>query len=225
LPALPDQLNRRTAAALAAPHSKAILTERRIAALGDTETTHDGVVRVRPPKGLVARTPNGTVDLGEVAAVLGEIALPERALKEGLEIDGPLRAVLLIENLGTFCDLASIEGWLFAHVAGWNTATIIRLFGRLARAPIIHFGDLDPNGVRIFQHLRTHKPDLGWFVPSFWEELVESKGQVCTWPGDLDLSDAPVFVRELARQSLWLEQEPLAVDPRIPAALEAMLSS
>jgi hypothetical protein len=225
LPALPDQLNRRTAAALAAPHSKAILTERRLAALGDTETTHDGAVRARPPRGLIARTPRGVVDLASVAAVLGEISLPERALRDGLEIEGPLRAVLLIENLGAFCDLLPIEGWLFAHVAGWDTATVNRLFDRLTRAPVVHFGDLDPNGVRIFQHLRRHKPDLGWFVPSFWEELVESKGQRGAWPDDLDLSDAPVIVRELARRGLWLEQEPLAVDPRIPAALEAMLSS
>src|SRR5262249_11502502 len=61
LPALPDRLNRRTAAALLAPHSKATLTHRRLAALGDAEPTHDGSVRLRPPKGLVARTPHGAV--------------------------------------------------------------------------------------------------------------------------------------------------------------------
>ncbi|WP_437735442.1 hypothetical protein [Sorangium sp. So ce1335] len=46
LPQLPDQLNRRTAAALVAPHSKATLTDRRQAALGDAEATHDGSVRL-----------------------------------------------------------------------------------------------------------------------------------------------------------------------------------
>jgi hypothetical protein len=30
-------------------------------------------------------------------------------------------------------------------------------------------------------------------------------------------------VRELAASGLWLEQEPLAVDPRTPAAQQAML--
>src|SRR5690606_4122599 len=42
MPQLPDQLNRRTAAALVAPHSKAGLTERRVATLGNSEATHDG---------------------------------------------------------------------------------------------------------------------------------------------------------------------------------------
>lgn len=223
LPALPDQLNRRTAAALVAAHSKAALTERRIAALGEIEATHDGSVRLRPPAGLVARTPRGAVDLGSVAAVLGEVSLPERALKGGLALEGAVRAALLVENLGAFCDLETIEGWLFAHVPGWDTATVARLLDRLTHVPVVHFGDLDPNGARIFQHLRGARPDLRWFVPPFWEELVEAKGRRCAWPADLDLRDAPELVRRLAARGLWLEQEPVAVDPRTAAALEAMV--
>ncbi len=223
LPALPGQINRRTAAALAAPHSKAALTERRLAALGGAEPTHDGSVRLRPPKGLLARAPQGTVDLSSVAAVLGEVSLPERALKAGLELQGAVRAVLLVENLGAFCDLAPLPGWLFAHVAGWDTATVARLLKRLAHVPVVHFGDLDPNGVRILQHLRGLRPDLRWFVPPFWEELVEAKGLRGAWAEDLDLSGAPELVHRLALRGLWLEQEPVAVDPRTPGALEAMV--
>jgi Wadjet anti plasmid transformation system JetA-like protein len=223
VPALPQRLNRRTAAALAAPHSKATLTDRRLAALGDVEATHDGSVRLRPPQGLVARTSRGAVDLAAVAAVLGEVSFPERALKDGLELAGPLRAVLLVENLGAFCDVPAIDGWLFVHVAGWDTATVSRLLERLAHGPVLHFGDLDPNGVRIFQHLRRQHPGLRWFVPSFWEELVESKGLRGAWPDDLVLDDAPSLVRKLAARGLWLEQEALVLDPRTPAALEAML--
>ena len=163
------------------------------------------------------------VDLTAVAAVLGEVSLPERALKDGLELAGPLRAVSLVENLGAFCDLPTIDGWLFVHVAGWDTATVSRLLERLAHVPVLHFGDLDPNGVRIFQHLRGQYPALRWFVPSFWEEFVESKGLRGTWPDDLALDDAPTLVRQLAARGLWLEQEALVVDPRTPAALEAML--
>jgi hypothetical protein len=223
VPALPQRLNRRTAAALAAPHSKATLTDRRLAALGDVEATHDGSVRLRPPQGLVARTSRGAVDLAAVAAVLGEVSFPERALKDGLELTGPLRAVLLVENLGAFCDLPAIDGWLFVHVAGWDTATVSRLLERLAHRPVLHFGDLDPNGVRIFQHLRRQHPGLRWFVPSFWEELVESKGLRGAWPDNLVLDDAPSLVRKLAARGLWLEQEGLVLDPRTAAALEAML--
>lgn len=223
LPTLPGQLNRRTAAALAAPHSKAVLTERRLAALGDTETTHDGSVRLRPPQGLVARTCRGAIDLTAVAAVLGEVAIPDRAFKQGLMLEGTIRAVLFVENLGAWRDLIALEGWLFAHVPGWDTATVVQLLDRLGPVPVIHFGDLDPNGVRVFLHLRERCPGLLWFVPSFWRELVESKAQRAPWPADLDLREAPELVRELVHRSLWLEQEPLVVDGRIAKALEAML--
>lgn len=223
LPRLPDQLNRRTAAALTAPHSKATLTERRLAALGDVEPMHDGSVRLRPPEGLAARTGRGRIELAVVASVLGEVSIPERALRAGLEFEGAIRAVLLVENLGAFCDLGPLPGWLLVHVAGWDTATVTQLLERLARVPLIHFGDLDPNGVRIFHHLRVMHPELRWFVPSFWEEFVETKGLRGAWPNDLDLQGAPELVRRLARRDLWLEQEPIAMDARTPAALEAML--
>jgi hypothetical protein len=167
LPTLPEQLNRRTAAALAAPHSKATLTERRLTALGNTKATHDGSVRLRPPTGLVARTRRGAADLAAIAEVLGEVAIPERAFKEGLTLEGTVRAVLLVENLGAWRDLPALEGWLFAHVPGWDTATVVLLLERVGRVPVIHFGDLDPNGVRIFLHLRMRYPDVRWFVPSF----------------------------------------------------------
>ncbi len=223
LPALPDQLNRHTAAALVAAHSKSTLTNRRLAALGDAEPTHDGSVRLRPPEGLVARTSQGTVDLGAVAGVLGEVSLPDRALRAGLVLEGPIRAALLVENLGPFCDLPAIDGWLFAHVAGWDTATVACLLQRLDNVPVIHFGDLDPNGVRIFQHLRELRPGLRWFVPAFWEDLVETKGLPRVWPEDINLDDAPELVRRLAARNLWLEQEAIAVDPRTPAALARMV--
>jgi hypothetical protein len=224
MPTLPEQLNRRTAAALAAPHSKALLTERRLAALGDIDPTHDGSVRLRPPRGLTARTARGSIDLAEVAAVLGEVSLSERGLMAGLELHGPIRALLLVENLGAFCDLAPLDGWLLAHVPGWNTATVSRLLECVAGAPAIHFGDLDPNGMRIFQHLRGMRTDLEWFVPEFWGELVEMRGLPGVWPDELELESAPALVQRLATRGLWLEQETIVIDARTAVALEAMVA-
>jgi Uncharacterized protein conserved in bacteria C-term(DUF2220) len=223
LPRLPDRINRRTAAAIVAPHSKATLTERRLAALGDAEATHDGSVRLRPPRGLSAITSQGSVDLAAVAAVLGEVSIPERAFNAGLVLEGTIRAALLIENLGVFCDLRAPKGWLLVHAPGWDTATAARLIERLGHVPMIHFGDLDPNGVRIHAHLRGLRADLQWFVPEFWAELLDTKALPGAWPDDLDLDEAPALVRELATRGLWLEQEPLAIDPRTTPALEAML--
>lgn len=228
VPAVPAKVNRKTAASLVAPHSKSTLTARRLAALGgggelvEVDTTHDGLVRMRPPAGLFARTPRGGLDLAAVAAVLGEVALTERSF-QGLSFEGEVRALLTIENLGAFVDLAAPPGWLVVFVAGWDSRTIGHLFERFARVPALHFGDFDPAGVRIYRHLRRLCPRLGWFVPEFASALVEDRGLAAEWPEDLDLSDTPELIRDLARQSLWLEQEPLAVDPRIPAHLEAWL--
>jgi hypothetical protein len=223
IPELPDRINRRTAAALAAPHSKATLTEGRRAALGDTEATHDGTVRLRPPPGMVARTNRGVVDLTAVADVLGEVAIPERAFLDGLQLEGDPRAVLLVENLGAWRDLPAPVGFLLAHVPGWDTATVARLLDHVAHVPVVHFGDLDPNGVRIYSHLRERRPGLRWFVPAFWGEFVESHALRAPWPADLNLSAAPALVRELAGRGLWLEQERIVLDPRICEALDFAL--
>lgn len=223
LPTLPELLNRKTAAALAAPHSKAVLTKRRMAALGATDVTHDGAIRLRPPLGLRAMSTRGAVDLGTIAEVLGEVSIPERAFSAGLAFEGPVHALLLVENLGAWRDLPAIEGWLYAHVPGWDTASVAALIRCCVDTPVIHFGDLDPNGIRIFQHLRERCPRVRWFVPDFWCDYLESKGQRGAWPQDLNLQDAPPLVLELRERELWLEQEPLVVDARLISALQEMV--
>ena len=224
IPELPERINRRTAAALTASHSKASLTEARRGALGETDPTHDGSIRLRPPAGLAARTATGGLDLSGIAAVLGEVSIPERALLDGLVFEGTIRAVLLVENLAAWRDLTPPPGWLLAHVPGWDTATVDHLLDRLSGIPVVHFGDVDPNGVRIMLHLRRRAPNLKWFLPEFWFELADVCGLRTAWPQDLDLDFAPNQVRELAARGLWLEQERIILDPRISDALEAVLS-
>lgn len=225
LPLLPARLNRRTAAALVAPHSKATLTATRYATLGTTEATHDGLARLRPPQGLVARSPRGDLDLEALACVLGEVPIPERALRDGLVLEGAIRAVLLVENLGAWRDFPEMEGWLLVHVPGWDTATVLQLLNCIGPdVPMIHFGDLDPNGVRIYLHLREKRPDLHWFIPSFWGECVKPRSLARPWPEDLHFHGAPALLGDLIKSKRWLEQEPLVVDVRTVKALEALLS-
>lgn len=221
LPLLPDRINRRTAAALTAPHSKAALSETRRGALGETNPTHDGSIRLRPPAGLLAHTRTGTVDLSATAAALGEVSIPERAFLDGLTFEGAIRAALLVENLGAWRDLPALSGWLLVHVPGWDTATVGHLLDRLVGVPVVHFGDIDPNGVRILRHLRARAPELKWFLPDFWFDLADTAGLPATWPPDLDLSFAPARVRQLAARGLWLEQERIVLDPRISACLHS----
>lgn len=225
IPELPERINRRTAATLTASHSKALLTAARRGALGETDPAHDGSIRLRPPAGLSLRTATGVVDLSGIAAVLGEVSVPERAFLDGLVFEGAIRAVLLVENLGAWRDLPPPSGWLLAHVPGWDTATVGHLLDRLSEIPVVHFGDLDPNGVRIMLHLRRRAPDLQWFLPEFWFELVDLCGLRARWPQDLDLDFAPAQVRELAARGLWLEQERIVLDPRMADALEVALAA
>ena len=223
LPDLPDRLNRRTATSAVAPHSKSSLSMVRRAALGDVTVTRDGIVRLRPPAGLRFACAGVCLQAAEVTRVLGEVAVTERALLDGTVLEGSMSAVLLVENLGPYQDIDPPEGWLVVHVPGWNTATVRLFLDQLRHVPVVHFGDLDPAGVRIMQHLRRAYPDLKWAVPDFWGEYVEKRALRGVWPENLDLTDAPPLVLELARGGLWLEQEVIAFDARLRDALEAVV--
>ena len=223
VPQLPPRINRRTAAAILAPNSKSSLGGGRRAALDRVEITHDGTIRLRPPEGITLQTTHGTVNISEVSKILGEVSIPERAFMDGLSFLGSIRAVLLVENLGAWRDLSRLPGWLVAHVPGWDTRPCIHLLRALPSTPFLHFGDIDPSGVKIYRHLKDSRPDLRWFLPSFWFESAGRTGLKAIWPQDLDLSDAPRPIQELARRGLMLEQESIVIDPRFPDALESTL--
>jgi hypothetical protein len=223
-PVLPERLNLRTVAAVLAEHSKATLSEAHLESLATVTVTRDGIIRLRPSPGLLLRRGNEEYDAGELARVLGEIALTERALQDGTRLVGKRpSALLLVENVGPYIDLRPPPGWLVAHVPGWNTATVKLLFEQLAEVPVVHFGDLDPNGLRIVHHLQSLCPSLHWAVPDFWREHLKCRAQTCTWPENLDFQAAPDWVQEMATGGLWLEQELIALDPRLPGALEAIV--
>jgi Uncharacterized protein conserved in bacteria C-term(DUF2220) len=221
---LPERLNKRTATSAVGPHSKAGLGERRRAALGGTEITHDGSVRLRPPAGLRVVRGSMVFDAVEIAGVLGEVVITERAFRDGTRLVGTVEAVLLVENLGPYQDLEPPAGWLVAHVPGWDTRTVRVLLEGLAGVPVVHFGDLDPAGVRIVQHLRGFCPGLRWAVPEFWSEYVEERALVGRWPEGVELDGAPRLVRDLARRGLWMEQEVIALDPRLTGALRSVIA-
>jgi hypothetical protein len=225
VPDLPGRLNQRTATSAVAPHSKSRLSPTRRAALRGTTTTRDGIIRLRPPPGLCFVRGNASIEATKITGILGEVAITERALLDGTVLEGAVRAALLVENLGPYQDLEPPDGWLIVHVPGWDTATVRLFFGLLHDVPIVHFGDLDPAGVRIVRHLRDIRSGLKWAVPGFWAEHLEKRALPGAWPDDLNLDGAPPLIHDLADRGLWLEQELIAVDPRLRAALEAAAES
>ena len=224
VPAARQRLNQRTASAAVGVHSKVTLGRRLREALGPIEVTRDGLVRMRPNPGLFVRRDAAEWSAESLAKCLGELTLTERALRDGTRLCGTLpRALLTVENVGFYVDVTAPQGWMVAHVPGWNTATTKLLLKQLSEVPVVHFGDLDPNGVRIVAHLQEQRPDLVWAVPEFWEEYFENRGLRKTWPPDLDLSGAPALVRRLAKEGIWLEQEVLALDARLTMYLEGLI--
>jgi len=220
---LPPRLNQRTAIAAVGPHSKAVLSEQRLVALGSVDLTRDGIVRVRPHRGLQLRRAGTQLNLAEISAFLGEVTLPERALNAGLELAGPEPAlVLLVENLGTYIDIPAPPDWLIVHVPGWNTVSPQLLLPRLPDVPVLLFGDLDPAGVEIAAHLQSVHPPLRWVTFDLWRTLLPAYAQIGTWPEDQDLRRAPPLVHELVRAHTWLEQERLVLNERLIGELLAV---
>ena len=192
--ALPERLNRRTATAMVASHSKSSLTETHRSTLEGVEIVTDGLVRLRPSPGLVVQRGACVLDAATLAGVLGEVVLTERALADGTVLAGAWpRAVLSVENRGPYLDLQPPEGWLVLHAPGWDTVAARAVAEMLGEVPWVHFGDLDPQGVLIARHLRVTRPDLHWFVPAWWEEYVPRHGRPASWPDDLLTEDDPVL--------------------------------
>ena len=126
------------------------------------------------------------------------------------------RALLTVENLRAFR-----TPWFPTRRGSVPAGTDAdpRLAG-LDEVPVVHFGDLDPNGIAILAHLRRWRPRVRWLVPSYWEERRDDKGLTRDWP-DLDMPlDAPDWVRQLPERRTWLEQEVVAVDSRFGQFLE-----
>lgn len=117
------------------PFQVRLSVERR-EALAGVDLTRDGLVRLRPNAGLTIKRDGCVLDTSLVVGVLHEVVLTERALRDGARLAGTLpRALLLVENLGPYLDLCAPEGWLVAHVPGWDTVTVRLLMEQM---PSVH---------------------------------------------------------------------------------------
>lgn len=221
---LPERMNRRTAAAMLTRHAKARLGPFEQVVLEEVDITDDGIVRMRPNAGLSLIRDGVEHAAVDFVHLLGELVVTDRAFRDGTQLGGHRpRAVLTVENLGAFQDAKVPEDVLTVYVPGWNTRIARDALAGLEGVPIIHFGDLDPNGLAILRHLRRWRPDVRWLVPSFWEEYADERGLPKRWPNMSFPSDTPDWVISLANAGIWLEQEVIVVDPRFSMAVEEMV--
>lgn len=103
------------------------------------------------------------------------------------------------------------------HQPGWNTALsllFLKTFG--AGITWYHFGDLDPEGLAIYQHLQCEREKPFLFIPTFWNEYEKMfSHQLCDpWPETITTSHSEPLLKRLFSDNTWLEQEPIILDER-----------
>jgi hypothetical protein len=232
LATFPPIVNRKTFAAAVSRHSKASISDDTLARFPGVTLTVDHGLSVRTPRGArLRRNIDGAstvIDCDQLMDVMGVVHVSERAIIQGLIVEGTApRAVLTIENVATFHDLALPPDVMAILVEGWNTP-VATLFLRLlpAAMPIVHFGDLDPNGFRIYAHLReqTGRP-LHWFVPGLATDYIETHSmplpaEEAGWSATLAASHGHESIRVLQEMGHWLEQEAVTLDTRLRDEIE-----
>ena len=225
LPPLPERISLRIAASLTGEHSKASLSPEHQAMLGSTEIMRDGAALIRPNAGLRVERAGRQWSAGELATVQGVLAITQRAMRDGTRLVGDLpELVMTVENLAAFVDMPKPDWLMLVHVPGWNVPLAVELLETIGPERIVHFGDLDPNGVRIYELLRTRLGDVELWVPEPWQELLAHAPVLeCAWPDGLVGPQHPALVAELARTGRWTEQELVVVDPGLPGAIERLM--
>ena len=219
------RINRRTLNAWDRRHSK-VAVGRPSKTLADARITVDELTRLRlPPSSKMLLQSGETVDCDELMAFFGEIAIPERAWDNIKQIDTHNSRVLIsIENKGAFVDFPSIPNATLLFLPGDNTAAMQLVLSHMPQHSLIHFGDLDPEGIQIYESLTSKEFALHQFVPSYVNEYLITHAQPCKtpWP-QRDYSSLHPIISTLVSRSIWLEHEALVLDHRFEAELESVI--
>ena len=221
-------LNRKTWSAWAGAHSKSRAQDHPDA----MSITIDDTVRARVNRGLRMRHPGGEeLDLELQQQMLTEIAFPDRCLVQDWEFCGALPSLFLtVENIGAFVDIKKPDNCLLVHSPGWNTPNVLRLRARLpVSVPWRHFGDLDPNGLRIAASLvaaAATDSDAGLWIPAASASILDSHSLPLhrAWKEDSLPSTlrAHPTLSWLIDRGRWLEQEAIVLLPEFSQELTAL---
>lgn len=224
---LPARLHHKTYAALAGAHSKSLPAGKGLRS--DLTLTTDGLLRIRPNEGLVLCLGAKRLSCDDLTALVGEVVLPERALLDGILPSGILpKAIMTVENLGPFVDMPKPPELLLIHQPGWNTPLSLMFIETLGSEPSwYHFGDLDPEGMCIYQHLNQKGRKAELFLPSLWDDYEEAYSQLLSdaWPEMTVASFSQPLLKKLFAAGKWLEQEPVILDERLGLELAGLVSS
>lgn len=226
---LPSRVHHKTLACCVGRHSKVGISRRLREIASTVAVTTDQALRIYANKGLRLIHPKrGALDCDQVMAVLGEVVIPERALLDGVTAAGaPPKAVFTIENKGAYIDFPLVNtDLLVIYAPGDDTSLAIKLLSLIPSSiPCYHFGDLDPQGLKIAEYIKRNIPqDLHLFAPEFWwEYIAEVPVSPRKWPdGWVSEFDFPL-IRTLRAEKKWLEQERVMLDPRLVTEINRLI--
>ncbi|MHC1698988.1 MAG: Wadjet anti-phage system protein JetD domain-containing protein [Geobacteraceae bacterium] len=228
---LPLRIHHKTLACCGGRHSKSGISKSLEKIAASSVVTTDQILRISANTGLKIKiSPYTEISCDQIMAVLGEVAIPERAFLDGITITGEMpKAIFTIENRGAYVDFPRINtDILLIHAPGDDTALAIKLLNLLpANLPCYHFGDIDPKGLKIANSLRRKVPQkMQLFLPGFWADYVnETFTGRKHWPENdiVDLSSD--IIRTLRKEKKWLEQERIILDPRLQVEIRKLITT
>jgi len=226
IPRMVTCINRRTLNAWDRRHSK-VGAGPPSKTLAEAQVTVDELTRLRLPPGsrMILQT-GEIVDCDRLMAIFGEIAIPERAWGNIKQIETPNSRVLFsIENKGAFVDFPSVPNATLLFLPGDNTGAFQLIMSHMPPQTLIHFGDLDPDGIQIYEGMVSRGLAVRHFVPTYVDEYLITHAQPCKapWP-QRDYSSLHPVISTLVSRSLWLEHEALVLDHRFAAELESLIT-
>jgi len=185
--------------------------------------TKDWVMRFKPNNELCGIFGGNEINLWRLSETLSECVIPERLWLKFERFVGVLpNLIVTCENLGAYVDLPMPDGVMAVYAPGADIEATAELLKHFSETKWIHFGDVDPDGLKIAENLaREVNRQLTVFVPSFADEYLPGRPVKTPWE---EVPDTKIF-RELKRERTRLFQEVFMLDARLNSEIAEILSA
>jgi hypothetical protein len=145
----------------------------------------------------------GILDLSLVTSALGQVCIPgpRAAQVEEFDLTG-IDFVLSSENLAPFQQIQPARGMVL-FCPGYNTRLSAMWLRSLPqKCTWVHFGDFDPDGLRIFEQLCLQSGREGRFVPAL-KHLQGIRESLPAWNGARAFDPAQYIRPEIQELAAW----------------------
>jgi hypothetical protein len=160
-----------------------------------------GELRLKACAPLIHRP--GKLDLSLVTTSLGQVCIPGPRAAQVEDFDlTDIDCVLSSENLAPFQQIQPVRG-LVLFCPGYNTGLPAMWLRSLPqKCTWVHFGDFDPDGLRIFEQLCLQSGREGRFVPEL-KHLQGIRESLPAWNGARAFDPAQYIRPEIQELAAW----------------------